>query len=135
MSTPTDGIVVGAGIIGAACALFLSRAGLRVTVVDPNPVGSVTTAAGMGHVLVVDDPEPEFALTLHGRRMWEKAAGELAPECGRRVIGTLWIATDDEEMHAARAKQARLLKAGVRAEVLDAGQILEAEPQLRPGLL
>jgi D-hydroxyproline dehydrogenase subunit beta len=134
MSNSTDAIVVGAGIIGAACAWFLSRAGLRVTVVDPNPVGSVTTAAGMGHVVVIDEPGPEFALTLYARRMWEEAAAELTPECGRRAIGTLWIATDDEEMDAARAKQVRLTKAGVQAELLDGQQVVEAEPQLRSGL-
>ena len=47
MSQP-DLIIVGAGIVGAACAMECARAGLKVLVLDRGPIAGGTTAAGMG---------------------------------------------------------------------------------------
>jgi glycine/D-amino acid oxidase-like deaminating enzyme len=41
-----EAIVVGAGIVGAACADELARRGLQVVVVDRDMVGGGATAAG-----------------------------------------------------------------------------------------
>ena len=65
-----DAIVVGAGIVGAACAYELARAGLRVLILEAGYVGGSTTAAGMGHIVVMDDSEAQFALTSYSRRLW-----------------------------------------------------------------
>ncbi len=56
-------IVVGAGIVGAVCAAELAARGLSVEVIDARGIGSGTTAAGMGHIVVVNDPPAEFALS------------------------------------------------------------------------
>jgi glycine/D-amino acid oxidase-like deaminating enzyme len=130
----TDAIVIGAGIVGAACAWALSREGLSVRVVEPGPVGGVATAAGMGHIVVIDDPPAEFALTLWSRREWERIAPELPASAEWSRCGTLWIASDAEEMEEARRKLARLRAAGVEAELLDSKKVEEIEPQLRGGL-
>ena len=58
-----DVIIVGAGIIGCACAAALAKHGLRVTVVEAGIVGGGATAAGMGHLVVMDDNPAELALT------------------------------------------------------------------------
>lgn len=130
MSERPDAVVVGAGIVGAACARALADQGLRVTVLERGVVGGGATAAGMGHVVVIDDPLPEFELTLRSRKAWDALAPEL-PASGERVqCGTLWIATDGEEMDAARAKQCRLAARGVAAELLDAAAVRALEPRL-----
>ena len=61
MSTPSA-IVVGAGIVGAACAEALARAGCHVTVLDSAFAGAGATGAAMGHLAVMDDSEAHFAL-------------------------------------------------------------------------
>ena len=59
-----DAIVVGAGIVGAACAAALARDGLRVLVLDRGRSPRCgTTAAGMGHLVVMDDSPEQLALT------------------------------------------------------------------------
>ena len=58
----SDAIVVGAGIVGAACAVALARDGLRVLVVDADAAALGTTAAGMGHLVVMDDSPEQLAL-------------------------------------------------------------------------
>ena len=52
---PRTAIVVGAGIVGAACAASLAEAGVQVRVIDARRFASGATAAGMGHILVLDE--------------------------------------------------------------------------------
>ena len=58
-----DVLVVGAGIVGAACAEALTAAGLSVEILESRFAGGGATAAAMGHVVVMDDSEAQFALT------------------------------------------------------------------------
>lgn len=127
-------LVVGAGIVGAACAERLARDGFVVTVIDHRPVGSVATGAGMGHILVMDDPPAEFALTLRSRVLWDELARELPASVDRAGCGTLWVAADDDEMAEAEKKRARLAAAGVAAELCTPARLAQHEPNLRPGL-
>ncbi len=129
-----DVVIVGAGIVGAACAYELARAGLRVTVCDAAFPGGGATAAGMGHIVVMDDSPAELALTALSRRMWAELAPGLSAECEDLAPGTLWIAADAAEMRAVEEKRALCASVGVRAEVLDARAVAAAEPNLRPGL-
>ncbi len=112
----------------------IARDGLRVTIVDAAMIGGGATAAGMGHVAVMDDNPAQLALTAYSERLWLDLADDLPADCEFDRCGTLWVAADEDEMAAARQKQATLRGCGVRAELLDARQVAEAEPQLRAGL-
>jgi glycine/D-amino acid oxidase-like deaminating enzyme len=132
--TTYDVAIVGAGIVGAACAAECARSGMRVAIVEEQMIGGGATAAGMGHIVVMDDSEAQFTLTRYSQKLWEEASAELPPEVEYTKSGTIWVAADDEEMQAVAAKQAFYGARGVRVERLDAKQVAEAEPQLRPGL-
>ena len=132
--TTYDVAIVGAGIVGAACAAECARSGMRVAIVEEQMIGGGATAAGMGHIVVMDDSEAQFALTRYSQKLWEEASAELPPEVEYTKSGTIWVAADDEELQAVATKQAFYGARGVRVERLDAKQVAEAEPQLRPGL-
>jgi glycine/D-amino acid oxidase-like deaminating enzyme len=134
MSASPDIIIVGAGIVGAACAYECARAGLSVLVLDRGPIGSGTTAAGMGHIVVMDDSEAQFALTHYSRQLWLSMRSELPADVEYEVCGTLWVAADAEEMAEVHRKQKFYNERGVRVEVLDAKGVREAEPNLRPDM-
>jgi glycine/D-amino acid oxidase-like deaminating enzyme len=127
-------IVIGAGIVGAACAAALAEKGIRVTVIEKQFAGSGTTAAGMGHLVAMDDSPAQLALTARSLELWR----ELVPVLGRDVeletTGTLWIAEDGEQLAALHEKRATYARAGITAEVLDARQLRDAEPNMREGL-
>jgi glycine/D-amino acid oxidase-like deaminating enzyme len=129
-----DAVVVGAGIVGAACALALARGGLRVLILDAGFAGGGATAAAMGHLVVMDDSEAQFALTSHSLGLWRELAGELPAGCEDDPCGTLWLAADEGELGEARRKADFYRSRGVAAELLDARALAEAEPHLRPGL-
>src|SRR3954452_15939134 len=97
-----DVIVVGAGIVGAACALECAREGLKVLVIEAGIVGGGATAAGMGHPVVMDDSEAQFALTRYSRDLWLELADSLTDECEFVKTGTIWVAADDFEMAEVR---------------------------------
>ncbi len=129
-----DVVIVGAGIVGAACAYELARAGLRVTVCEAAFAGGGATAAGMGHIVVMDDSPAQLSLTALSRRLWTALAPALSGACEDAPTGTLWIAADGEEMRAVARKQALFASAGIRADVLDEAALAAAEPNLRAGL-
>lgn len=134
MKRAFDVIVIGLGIVGCACAWALSRRGLRVLSIGNPPVGGGATAAGMGHVAIMDDSEAQFRLTARSGELWISLRDELPSEAAFDGCGTLWVAADDEEFNAAKGKHAFYVSRGVRTEVLDSKAMADAEPNLRPGL-
>ena len=134
MPSGCDIIIVGAGIVGAACAFEGVRAGLRVKVIEPRVVGGGATAAGMGHIVAMDDSPAQLALTRYSQVLWRNLAPHLPPDCEFTASGTLWVAADDAEMAAVKRKAMLYGQAGIPTEVLDAQQLAEAEPHLRRGL-
>jgi len=131
MNGTADVVIVGAGIVGAACARACSRRGLRTIVIDGQGVGGGATAAGMGHIVVMDDSPAQLALTAYSRRLWQEIAPELPREAEFDGSGTLWVAGDDEEMAEARRKQSVYAAAGIATEILDGPTLAGVEPQLR----
>jgi len=135
MNHPTyDVVIVGAGIMGAACAAEFAGRGMRVAVVDGDSVGSGATAAGMGHIVVMDDSEGQFALTRYSQRLWQGLRAELPAEVEFDQCGTIWVAADDAEMAEVWRKQKFYKQRGVPTEVLDAQTLYQLEPKLRSGL-
>lgn len=130
-----DVVVIGAGIVGAACAWACANEGLRVAVVEADIIGGGATGAGMGHLVVMDDSEAQFALTRYSRSLWQQLATELPDDVEYEQCGTIWVAADEEEMEAVRQKKEFYETRGVPAEVLDAKALRAAEPNLREGLV
>lgn len=130
-----DVVIIGAGIVGAACAWACANEGLRVAVIEADIIGGGATGAGMGHLVVMDDSEAQFALTRYSRSLWQQLALELPGDVEYEPCGTIWVAADEEEMEAVRQKKRFYEARGVPAEVLDAKALQVAEPNLREGLV
>lgn len=132
-------IVIGAGAVGAACALSLTEAGAEVTVLDRTGVAGETSSRCEGNILVSDkQPGAEAVMAVEANRAWRELAARLDAE---RVPGQ--PATEFEAkggIVVAFAEGAQALKAfaaaqremGIRAEVLDAPALRAAEPHLAP---
>jgi glycine/D-amino acid oxidase-like deaminating enzyme len=127
-----DVIVIGAGIVGAACAQALAQAGARVLVLDARLGGA--TGAGMGHLVVMDDNAAELTLSADSIARWRRLAPRMSDGCAYSPCGTLWLAANDEEMAEAERKQQRLRAHGIDSRVLGASELAGAEPALRKGL-
>ena len=130
-----DVAIVGAGIVGAACARECARAGLSVAVIESHHLAYGATSAAMGHLAVMDDSEAQFALTRYSLRLWDELAEEAPADCGVDRCGCIWIAADEDDLTELRRKRTFYQDRGVAVEVLDAAALREAEPRLHPGLV
>jgi D-hydroxyproline dehydrogenase subunit beta len=131
----SDIIIVGGGIIGATCAAECAQAGLKVLLLEREAIGGGTTGAGMGHLVVMDDSEAQFALTRYSRDSWNERAADLPGAVEYDRCGTLWVAADEQELAEARRKLSFYHERGVRAELLGAEALAAAEPELRRDLV
>jgi len=129
-----DLIIVGGGIVGTACAAEATASGLKTALIEANILGGGATAAGMGHLVVMDDSEAQFALTRYSQQLWADLAPQLPSDAEYTTCGTLWVAANDEEMAEVQRKADYYTARGIAVEVLDSQALAEAEPNLRPGL-
>ncbi|MDG9722734.1 NAD(P)/FAD-dependent oxidoreductase [Streptomyces sp. DH41] len=127
-------VVVGAGVVGAACAFHAASAGLDVTVVDRGPVGAGTTSRGEGNVLLSDkEPGPELELARLSRTLWDEAGEELGPDTFElETKGGLVVASTPEALATLGEFAARQAVAGVRVEPVD--RVHDLEPHLAPAI-
>ncbi|MCP3798198.1 FAD-binding oxidoreductase [Allokutzneria sp. A3M-2-11 16] len=131
-------VVVGAGVIGAACAEALTARGISVLVLDRGAPAAGTTAAGEGNVLVSDkEPGPELVLAQASRRRWPTLLAELRDELGPDAAEVEWdpkgglvVATSPAAAQplAGFAKAQR--GAGVDARQITADEATEREAHL-----
>ncbi len=130
----SDVVVVGAGIVGAACAEALSAAGVRVLVIDrggprpgPRPPARATCSSP------TRSPDPSSSWRSRRAREWPAVLARL-PE---RVADVEWepkgglvvATTDPGPLEEFAAKQSA---AGVDARVITPAEAFELEPLLTP---
>jgi len=141
--SPTpDVVVIGAGMIGAACAYYAARAGFAVTVLDSGPVAGGTSGAGEGNLLVSDkEPGPELDLAMRSQELWRTLAAEDDDAFGTfgasfeyEAKGGLVVAFTAADFEALQGFAATQLASGVVAEHVPGDRLAEHEPYIAPGL-
>ncbi|MEU3885495.1 FAD-binding oxidoreductase [Streptomyces sp. NPDC029041] len=135
-SLTCDVVVVGAGAVGAAAALYAARAGLDAVVVDRGPVAGGTTGAGEGNLLVSDkEPGPELELALLSARLWADLAQEgLGGAVEYEAKGGVVVARTDRALAGLEKLAAEQRAAGVEALPVPSDRLTDLEPYLTPGL-
>lgn len=129
-----DCVVVGSGIVGAACAARFAADGMKVALIDCRGAGLGATAAGMGHIVVMDDSPAQFLLTRYSQNLWQALSDKLPPAAEFQKCGTLWVAADSEEMAEVERKHVYYQNYGVSTRVLTKSELAVLEPGLRPDL-
>ncbi|RNI19050.1 FAD-binding oxidoreductase [Flexivirga caeni] len=129
--------MVGAGIVGAACARRLAADGHDVTIVDRGGAAGGTSASGEGNLLLSDkEPGAELELAQFSARLWGELPNALAGETGRvpaieyDAKGGLVVALTDEGAHALGQFASGQSGAGVDARPITPGEARRYEPWL-----
>src|SRR3954454_13186182 len=129
MPSSPDVVVVGAGVVGAACAYHLAAAGVRVRLLDRAFVASGASGACEGNVLQWDkELERELPLAMRSATLWEELAAELPDDFEYDRKGSLVVAETGAELIAAAERARTLAALGVAGEVLDADGLRREEP-------
>ena len=82
----------------------------------------------MGHLVVMDDSEAQFSLTRYSQSLWDEISDELPENVEFERCGTVWIATDEEEMAEVQRKNSYYQERGLSAEILDSSGVRERSP-------
>jgi glycine oxidase len=135
-----DAIVVGAGVIGLACAWRAARRGARIAVLDRTvpPAGATRVAAGMlAPVGELTFGEPELLeMTLAAAAFYPGFVAELESVTGVSVgytrQGALHVALDRDEAAELRRVHDLQRSLGLEAEWLPPRRCRELEPGLTP---
>lgn len=106
-----DVVVIGAGVIGASCAVHLARAGLRVTVIDRGAgPGAGSTGRATGGFRAQFASAINIRLSLLARARLRAFRDETGVDPGFQPVGYLWLATSAAglaELGAANQLQRR----------------------------
>jgi glycine oxidase len=136
-----DAIVVGAGIVGLACAWRAAERGLDVLVIERERPGAGASNVAAGMLTPISETtwgqDRLLELGLESHRLWPRFAAELAAASGREVgyleLGTLHIALDADEAADLRRRFELMQSHGLAAEWLSPSACRELEPGLAPG--
>ncbi|KAB2870112.1 MAG: FAD-binding oxidoreductase [Bauldia sp.] len=135
MNIETDIAIIGAGIVGAACACELARGGWRVVLVDRAAPAEGTSGACDGYVSVSTKiPGLSMQLALASREIYPEWAARLGIDAAFHPIGGLLIVEDEANWPKVEEHVRRLGEAGVSARLLDRTDMLKEEPALSPHL-
>lgn len=135
MPPRADVVVIGGGIVGAAIARELSRYQLSVVVLEKAPdVAAGTSKANSGILHAGFDAEPgswKARLNVRGSQIYAQIAEDLG--IPRRVIGSLVVAQNADEMVTLEALRQRGISNGVVGlAIWDRDQVLAHEPHVSP---
>ena len=139
--TRYDAVVIGAGLIGLACAWRAAGRGLSVLVVDraqEPAAGASRVAAGMLAPVTEADfgEEAPLRVNLAGMERWPGFAAELEERSGLptgyRETGAVVVAADRDDAAALRRLHDLQRKLGLEAEWLSPSRCRELEPGLSP---
>lgn len=137
-----DVVVVGAGIIGLACAWRARQRGLSVVVVEGSSPASGASGVAAGMLAPVTEvtygEEPLLRLSLESLRRYPAFVAELEAitghDVGLRGDGTLVVATDAGDRNWLADLHAFQQRLGLTATLLTSREARQLEPMLAPAI-
>ncbi|WP_314326232.1 FAD-dependent oxidoreductase [Paenarthrobacter ilicis] len=131
-----DVIVIGSGMVGAACAYHLSEAGLRVHVVERGMPVSGTSSRCEGNILFSSKASvPELELQTLSTELWQRFAVQADVDIELEHKGGVLVGNSDASIIALETYAAKQEAAGVRVDRLDRAGLYEHEPNLAAGFV
>ena len=107
---------------------------MDVALIDAASPGAGVTAAGMGHLVALDESAAELDLCLYSQRLWRDFFAAHPGVGEAQHCGTLWVAENEHQLIEAARRAERLAARGCEADSLTASQLRALEPALRGGL-
>src|SRR5262249_48211266 len=135
----TDVVIVGAGVVGAACARELARSGWRVRVLDPDTDRGQAWRAAAGMLapqIEAREGDALFELGLAGRELYVELAPQLRESTGIDV--GLWregianVALEESDVGGLRSKVAWQRQQGHLCDWLDPSEVKQRWPWIGP---
>jgi sarcosine oxidase subunit beta len=129
-----DAVVVGGGTIGAWCAWFLRRAGLReVVLVEQRTLGAGASPRAAGMVRAQGGTEVAVRLGLFSRDFYAAQREVMGLDSGFVAQGYYMPCFSDGEVEEARQRIAMQQRLGLEVQWVEPDELDAANPAMAPG--
>jgi sarcosine oxidase subunit beta len=133
VSRTADAVVVGGGTIGAWCAYFLRRSGLRVVLLEKRTLGQGASSRAAGVVRTQGGTPWAVKLGEWSRKFYLSQHDELGIDSGFTPQGYVLPCFTEDDVAAARERMAMQNALGLSVRWLEPGQLDALNPTLAPG--
>lgn len=131
MNLRTDVLVIGGGIVGAASAYHLARAGVGVTLVEGEQLAYGATGRNLGFIWVHTRKKgPELDLVMTTRNGIEELVGELGMDVHLRTNGGMVFFQDERQTPVMREFVEERVGDGLPMQLLSAAEARDLAPIL-----
>ena len=128
--SPFDAVVVGGGLHGSAVALFLSRSGMRVALVERGGLCRAASGTNAGTLTMQMTRAALIPYALEAHRMWASAPEWLGHDVGVAVRDGLSLAFTEAEAALLEERARARREAGAPVAIVSR----EAARRIEPGL-
>lgn len=123
-------LIVGGGVVGCACAYYLTRAGADVTLVDRTDIAAEASGASGGFIDWASGLSRGTLDFVYESIQLLKAAAKDLDDFSFVLDGYLMVATDAPEVSGLRQRYEKARTADLHAEFLEGAEIRAFEPAL-----
>jgi sarcosine oxidase subunit beta len=128
-------VVVGGGIIGAACAYELARRGVSVTLIERADLAAGASGRNQGLWVPPDDPvNHEMAVRSLDSYREFKAEASLSFVLDEEPVGLLLVAADDREVEEGRSQAEGMRARHIPVNDLEPKELAQLEPAMSSDL-
>jgi glycine/D-amino acid oxidase-like deaminating enzyme len=126
-----DVLIVGGGIVGAACAYYLAKAGRRVVMLEAEHLAYGATGRNLAFIWVHTRKHgPELDLVMATRARLPDLVGELGEDVGLRTEGGMVFYSDERQAPVMSELVAQRVADGVPMSLLSGTEARELAPIL-----
>jgi sarcosine oxidase subunit beta len=119
-----DVIIIGAGLMGAATALNLARAGKKVVLLEKESSGIHASSVNAGGVRRLNRAFAEIPISAAAGEMWAQLEKIIGDDGGFHPVGQVRIAPGDVEMEQLAARVAKVEALGFfHEEIIEAAEV------------
>lgn len=110
-------LIIGGGLMGLWTALFLSRRGRSVMVLEKGCVGAEASGVNFGNLRVQGRHPAEYPLARLAQEVWERTAQTIGEPCEVEATGHLYVAQSEEEVGRLETVAAETAEHGITVEL------------------
>lgn len=127
----SDVIIIGSGIVGSSAAYYMTKAGIKVTVIEKDMIGHGASSRNGAGVRLAHRVQSEFNLAeIAIRKIWPTLSEELETDTEYNMSGGLRLFLREEDEPKVRAKMEQNIAQGQKAEMLTGDEVRKMCPYI-----
>ena len=126
-----DVVIIGGGIMGAAAAYYLAKAGVGVVLAEKDKVAAAQSGRNWGFVRTQYRDPAELPIAVEALSLWPTLEQELSSQLAWRRTGCIFLAETDAELAQFEQWVGQVRDVATDARMLSAREVAAFMPALR----